>query len=285
MIKSFYKREPRRKTFFASDIEVRSLALGEDILTELCEWEKRFVSRSAGGARYSISVEGNIHGKIPDFITKRTTAPSDNLPTLILDGVRLSTTRDGILTVGERRSDVHLGTELKAWAIMSVEHLGSIKNMLFVIGKAHGATESSLSMYEIDKYMNLSFAKKSVEIAPTYDTDSYINCLGKHIFIVHNSRLDYIYYNISKEELETVAIGRDGKNEDYPPCTFVDRSVVADMAGRVFWISGGCVYGIKIGYPRDVMKIDTPERETVIGQRCDRESLYIFRKDKNTKHK
>ena len=109
---------------------------------------------------------------------------------------------------------------------MSLAGDGVIKNFLFVIGKPHGSSAMAISMYEIDRYMNVSFAKKSIEISQTYDLNSYINCLGQHIFVVHNSKLDYIYYNIKRDELETVAIGRDGKNEDYTPCSFVDKSVV-----------------------------------------------------------
>lgn len=281
MNKTFYKRVPQRKTFFSKDMEIRSFAYGEDVEREFLSWEKNFLNRS-GGARYLISCEKSIHGRIPSFISQKDVTRGDELPTLIVDGVRFDATRDGILTVDGKRSDAHLGTELKAWAVMSLTRDGSIKNFLFVIGKPHGSSVMSLSMYEIDRYMNVSFAKKSVEIAPTHDANSYVNCLGAHVFVVHNSKLDYIYYNINNDELETVAIGRDGKNEDYPPCSLVDRSVIADMAGRVFWLSQGRVYGIRIGYPRDVMRIDTPERETVIGIRCDRESLYIFRKDKNS---
>lgn len=282
MNKTFYKRVARRKTFFSKDIEVRTLALGEEIEREFTEWEKSFSARCAGGARYLISVEGAVGGRVPEFISGKK-SPTDSLPPLIVDGVKLSATRDGILTVGDKRSEVHLGTELKAWAVMNIPHLGSIKNFLFVIGKPHGEEHMALTMYEIDKYMNISFAKKSVELSQSHELDSYVNCLGKHIFTVHSSTLDYIYYNINNDELETVSIGRDGKNEDYPPCTLVDKSVVADMAGRVFWLSSGAVYGIKIGYPREVMKIDTPERETVVGIASDRENLYIFRRDKNTR--
>lgn len=282
MNKTFYKREPRRKTFFSRDMEVRSFAYGEQIEQEFISWEKNFVNRSGDGRRYLISSEKSILGRIPAFISDKDAARGDSLPTLIVDGVRCDATRDGILTVDSKRSEVHLGTELKAWAVMSIAKGGEIKNILFVIGKPHGSTAMAISMYEFDKHMNLGFAKRSIEISQTHDLNSYINCLGQHIFVVHNSGLDYIYYNINKDELETVAIGRDGKNEDYPPCRFVDKSIVADMAGRVFWLSQGTVYGIRIGYPRDIMRIDTPEREIVVGIRCDREYLYIFRKDKNS---
>ena len=282
MNKTFYKRVPQRKTFFSKDMDIRSFAYGEDVEREFILWEKDFINRSGNGMRYLISCEGSVLGRIPRFISGKDATACDELPTLTVDGVKFSATRDGILTVDGKRSEAHLGTELKAWAVMSVTRDGAIKNFLFVIGKPHGATHMALSMYEIDRYMNVSFAKKSIEISQTYDLNSYINCLGKHIFVVHNSKLDYIYYNINKDELETVAIGRDGKNEEYPACNFVDKSVIADMAGRVFWLSQGNVYGTKIGYPRDIMRIDTPEREIVIGARCDRESLYIFRKDKNS---
>ena len=282
MNKTFYKREPRRKTFFSKDMQVRSFAYGEDIAKEFSDWERSFISRSGGGARYLISCERSIFGRIPSFISDKDSYKGDGLPGLIIDGVRFEVTRDGILTKDGKRADSHLGTELKAWAAMSVEDRGVIRNFLFVIGKPHGKTDMALSLYEIDKYMKVSFAKQSIELAPTHDNQSYINCLGKHIFIVHNSKLDYIYYNINKDELEAVAIGSDGKSKDYPACTFVDRSVIADASGRVFWQSQGNVYGIRIGYPRDVMRIDTPERERIIGARCDRENLYIFRKDKNS---
>ena len=282
MNKTFYKREPQKKTFFSRDMEVRSFAYGEGVFEAFVSWEKNFVNRSGGGARYLVSCEKSILGRIPSFISDKDAVRGDALPTLVVDGVKFNATRDGILTVDSKRADVHLGTELKAWAVMSLAGDGVIKNFLFVIGKPHGSSIMALSMYEIDRYMNVGFAKKSIEIAQTYDLNSYINCLGQHIFVVHNSKLDYIYYNVKKDELETVAIGRDGKNEDYPPCCFVDKSVIADMAGRVFWLSQGNVYGIRIGYPRDIMRMDTPAMETIIGIRCDREYLYIFRKDKNS---
>ena len=282
MNKTFYRREPQKKTFFSKDMEIRSFAYGEEIQNDFISWEKNFVNRSGGGGRYLISCEKNILGRIPSFISDKDRMSGDALPTLVVDGVKFEATRDGILTVDSKRSEVHLGTELKAWAVMSLAKGGVIKNLLFVIGKPHGEKTMALSMYPIDRYMKVGFAKKTIEVSQTYDLNSYINCLGQHVFVVHNSKLDYIYYNADKDELETVAIGRDGKNEEYPPCNFVDKSVIADMAGRVFWVSQGNVYGIRIGYPRDIMRIDTPEREVIIGARCDREHLYIFRKDKNS---
>ena len=165
MNKTFYKREPQRKTFFSKDMEIRSFAYGEDVEREFVAWEKNFVNRSGGGGRYLISSEKSILGRIPSFISPKDTTTGEGLPTLIVDGVKFNATRDGILTVDSKRSDAHLGTELKAWAVMSLAGDGVIKNFLFVIGKPHGSSAMAISMYEIDRYMNVSFAKKSIEIS------------------------------------------------------------------------------------------------------------------------
>ena len=224
---------------------VRSFAFGEGVEREFVSWEKDFSNRSADGARYLISLEKGVKGRIPGFISNKDRTSGDELPTLTVDGVRLSATRDGILTLDGKRSDAHLGTELKAWAVMSITRDAVIKNFLFVIGKPHGSQTMALSMYEIDRYMKVSFAKTSLELAQTYDLNSYVNCLGQHIFVVHNSKLDYIYYNINKDELEYVAIGRDGSNEDYPHCGFDHTGCLyaaADSAGIWAAVSADLFY-------------------------------------------
>jgi hypothetical protein len=122
----------------------------------------------------------------------------------------------------------------------------------------------------------------SVPLAYTMNLDSELICFGKHIFVVHDSKLSYYYYNAEKARLEEVPIGADGANAEKKWCIGVSGNIALDRAGRVFWLSERDVYGISIGYPGRLLHIEPSAREIPLGIRANGEELWLYTEDRNT---
>ena len=107
-------------------------------------------------------------------------------------------------------------------------------------------------------------------------------CFGKHIFVVHNSKLSYYYCNVEKEQLEEVPIGTDGANSEKAWCMGVSGNIALDRAGGVFWLSERDVYGIRIGSPANLLHVALLARELPLGIRADGEELCLYTEDRNS---
>lgn len=280
MNKTFFKRRTKPKVFFDRNMAIRSFAYGEDVKAKFLEWQRYYnASRGVSAEKLVISSQKSIYGTGE---SGPKTVVGAALPPLVFDAMRFTAQADGWVYVNGNRTALNLGTELKAWAILTVAEQEMKRSMLCVIGKPNEATEPKLSLYPISKRGPAEQAEMSVPMEHTLSAESFIICLGRHIFTVHNARLDYRYCNFERGELEPVAIGADAPNAEAAWCQFVEPCVVTNTAGAVFWIAGDEIFGIEIGRPRTLIHIDGNNREKTEGISCTGEALLVTRKSKNT---
>lgn len=285
-MKLFLKRKYPTKVFFKKQINVRSFAYGKDVLQEFFDWKTWFFDNyNEKKGDFILSSQKNIYGKpYEERRSKQTLADYENscLPTLFFDSMRFEAGKDGFVYINGQRSSLNIGSELKAWAITTILDKYSVKRALFVIGKRRYDTQTSLSVYEFTRRGCSEQKSLFVPLDTTLDAESFLIGFGRHIFLVHNSILDYYYYHCECGELQRVAIGADGNNEEFPWCKYVRQNIVVDGEGRVFWLSDNDVYGIKIGSPANLLQLQRRESEKIVHICSDKQSLLAYKQDKNT---
>ena len=285
-MKLFLKRKYPTKVFFKKQINVRSFAYGKHVLQEFLDWKAWFLDNyKAQKGDFILSLQKNIYGKAYDEKNTPqhlTTYENSCLPPLVFDSMRFEVGKDGFVCINGQRSSLNVGSELKAWAITTILDKYSIKRVLFVIGKRRDDTKTTLSVYEFTRRGFRENNSLSIPLDTTLETGSFLIGLGRHILLVHNSILDYYYYHYERGELQRVAIGADGKNEDFTWCKYVCQNIVVDDAGRVFWQSDNDVYGFRIGSPANLLQLKGNDIERVVHICSDKKSLLVYRKNKNT---
>ncbi len=296
MIKSFYKRRPVRKVFFVRDMKIRSYAYGNEVHSEFLEWRKNYLERwNRRNSEFLLSERGDIGAnaaKIDSVAEFRVVEPQNQrvilrkqgkISPLWFEGMFLETNKDGDLYINDQKSDIVLGTELKAWGATAVWH-GKIPSFtLFVVGK-NKSGEVELRGYPIDPKTGIaSEPSVAVGISATLNTKSHLYCFGKHIFLIHESKLHYYYYNTDLSRLEEVAIKTDEPNDGKAFLSNVRNPIVCDSNGFVHWQSENSVYSFPIGFPRRLNEIDLGERNELSGIQCFKDSLFIYRKNKITR--
>jgi len=287
MVKNFYRRIAEPKTFFDPSVKVRSLAFGDKIREDLISWQDYFLrERGVGGARLVISSDEGIMGSEYSIGGSKEgrEAPTGagGMCPLVMSGVKYELGKDGWVNADGRRTDLYAGVDIKAWAIATVQTQRDTKSMLFIIGKPKDGSHMMLSGYEISRTRPSGTPTFSVEYESTFETESYITCYGSNIFTIHNSTLDYYYWNVYDGTLERVPIGQDGDNSEFPQCHRVHRGVVSNRKGNVFWISDGDIYGITVGRPTTLIPIKIGADEEVVSIRGNDRGLTVYRKNKNT---
>ncbi len=287
MVKNFYRRIAEPKTFFDPSVKVRSLAFGDKIREQLISWQDYFLrERGVSGARLIISSDEGIYGS--EYLRggskdgKAAPVGAGGMCPLVLSGVRYELGADGWVNADGRKTDLYAGVEIKAWAIATVQTQRDTKSMLFIIGKPKDGAHMMLSGYEISRGRPSAVAAFKVEYESTFEKESYITCYGSNIFTIHNSTLDYYYWNASEGTLERVPIGRDGDNSEFPQCHRVRRGVVSNRKGDVFWISDGEIYGITVGRPTTLIRVAIGADEETVSIRGDERGLTVYRRNKNT---
>ena len=280
MNKTFYKRQPVRKTYFNKNVNVRSHAYGSNVLADYLEWQRYYYSASgSAGDKMIIAPQGSIVG---------TTASAKGVPVLasclgelLFNSLRLSLD-GGYVAINGKRSAVYLGPEILGWAILTASAKSTKTNFLSVIGRHAEGSEITLSLYRMTSRGPEEAAFVRRPMPSTTARESYIICLGQHVLTVHDSKLDYLYFNTKTMELETVAIGEDSENALHPECNLVSPKIVTTTSGYVFWIASGQVCGFAVGYPSRLIHIDGSEYENTYDIGCSQDSLLVYRKSKNT---
>lgn len=280
MNKTFYKRQPVRKTYFSKDMSVRSVAYGSNVLADYLDWQRYYYSASgSAGDKMIIVPQGSITGSTASargeaIIPSCTSELLFNSLRLTLDG--------GYAAVNGKRTSVYLGPEIFGWAILTASQKSAKTNFLSVIGRHAEGSEITLSLYRLSSRGPEETATFREPLPTTTARESYIICLGQHILTVHDSKLDYRYLNTKTMELERVAIGEDSDNALHPYCGFVSHKIVSSTSGYVFWIASGEVYGFAVGYPSRLIHIEGSEREVTYDIGASQDSLLVYRKSKNT---
>ena len=283
MIKAFYKPEPPKKLFYDKNMLHRSPAYGEEIYCDFLEWEKFHLEKKNHlGDKYKLWRGADLFGEPYDEQKAGKRNLTDAiLPPLCTEDACYTLESDGHVAVNGRRTSFVLRVEPKSWSMSVFRQNGGERKFLFVIGKSFECEDVWLQAFRVTKAGIADEPIANVALTPTMDATSKLLCFGKHIFIVHNSKLDYFYFDDKDEVLDRVAIGEDAENADLAWCAFAS-SVVANGRGMVFWISDKSIYGFSIGYPRQLAKIECAMRERIVHIRCDKNALYVYCKDKNT---
>ena len=296
MIKAFYKRRPPQKVFFVKDMNIRSYAYGMDVHREFLSWRKKYLERwNKRTSTFLLNERGDIganSAKIDNVGEFRVVEPKNQkvilrkpnaISPLWFEGLYLETNKDGDFYVNGTKKDTVLGSEIKAWGATALWKGNSPEYTLFVVGK-NKSGDVELRGYPIDlKLGGVSNSSVSVKIKSSLGQKSYLYCFGKHIFLIHDSRLHYYYYNTELSALEEVAIKTDAPNEEKDFLENVKNPIVCDANGFVHWQVDNSVYSFPIGFPRRLNTIDLGERNEAVGIQCFKDGLFIYRKNKITR--
>ena len=227
ILKDFYKIKQPNKIFYAKEMQVRSQAYGEEVHKEFADWQAHVLEkRKATGNKFVLSELEDIYGyELQRDVKQRM---DKALAPLSMTGYRFELRPDGHISINGRRSALCVGTEIKAGALFYLPGLRESYSGLAVIGKPEGQEEMRLSVYFWQRGEFETECFDSVSLAPTLDASSHLFCLGRHIFVIHNSQLDYYYLNVEERRLERVAIGEDGDNDGFAWCKFVSHCLVTN---------------------------------------------------------
>lgn len=286
-VKRFYLKDRSAKIFFAPALSVLSTAYGDEVLAEFKEWRQYFrESWSNERDNFLVCEQGDVggnpvrgNGSFYEFRAVPVRNSNSVLPPLWLGDQFFEVDGGGMLSInGEALKDsVNVGTELKAWAITSVRIQNRWKHFLLVIGKSGDAMR--LSVYPVSEAWEVRDAVSTFDFAYTLAPKSFLAPFGRHIFIVHNGALHYLYFSPITQKLERVPVGEDGAGEDVACCNHVLPQVVCDEEGDVFWVANNTVYGIRIGSPRTLYTLEKMGKEEFLSMQCFGSALYL-----NTKY-
>lgn len=280
MNKTFYKRKNHVKVFFDKRMVMRSLAFGSKVTNDFLEWQRYYnEERSITPDRFILSSQKSIYRPEPGGVCS--TAESV-LPPLFFDSMRFTVGEDGWAFVNGSRTPLNLGTELKAWAILTAPEPDKKHKYLCVIGKPNGEQTPKLCLYPITRKGPAEHAELWVEVEHSMSATSFLICLGRHIFTVHNAKLDYLYCDFEHGELDHIGIGDDAPNTESPWCQLVEPYLITNGTGAVFWLSEDTVYSIPIGFPKRLSRITGDARERTVSIAGADNALLIQRKNKNT---
>jgi len=295
MIKTFYKKRQPRKVFFKGNIRIRSHAYGYDINDEFLAWRKSFTERWNKPSGNFLTMErGDMGGnnakidraselRVNEPRNKRTVERSEyRLSPLWVEGLYMELHKDGSLFINDERTEISLGAEMKAWGIMPLWKGNYVEYTLFTVGKSRdGVMRLTARRLDAEKGPEQKEIL-SVELESTL-AKSHIYCFGKHIILVHQSKLQYYYYNEERVRLEEVAIRYDEHNDVKNFCNKVSANVVCDSNGNIYWHTNDCVYGFTIGYPNKLHRIFADERSEIIRIQAFKNGLYVYERNKTTR--
>jgi hypothetical protein len=204
-----------------------------------------------------------------------------------LSGEKYELMQDGVVAVGGKRTELQVGTETKGWSVISFPRREGQVVAVAVVGKPKGSSQMQLCLYrslggrlEKEPYCQLP-------LDPTLDAESYLVAFGRHLFLVHNFKLNYYYFDYENGELQEVAIGADCENKDKECCDMVAHQIVANDEGWVFWYTTesvdtrSCVYGYPIGYPQHLENFTCPITERILSIQGEGKSVIVARQGKN----
>ena len=286
MIKRFYHRNRPAKIFFDPALSLRSTAYGGEVLKEFIEWRRYFHTRwNDGTDNFLICEQGEVGGNPirgdASFGIQKAAIPVRNsdsaLPPLWIGKQFFEVDAEGGVSVNGEKRRARIGVELKAWAMTSVYLQNRWKNFLLVIGKRKGAMQ--LSLHPVTEDGDVQEAVSSFDLAPTLEPKSFLAAFGRHIFIVHNATLYYVYFSPLTNELEQVPVGENGDC-----CKYALPFVVCGEEGNVFWVADNTLYGITIGSPRNLRTLEKIENGAFVSLQCFGGALYLSKKNDCTRY-
>jgi len=295
MIKTFFKQRAPRRVFYTPNVRIRSEAYGQEVHAAFLNWRDAYLGRWNKPEENFLLLEGGDIGgnlaKIGRSCELRVTEPRGKvalsrskatLSPLFVEDKLLTLDKEGRLSINGEETDRFFGTELKAWGVSIYWEASQPVYTLLVIGKS-GEGECDLTLYPFDRQKGPEATPLTrLPLPATLAKRSYLYAFGRHILLIHEAILYYYYYDPKTQTLSEVAIGEDDANAGKPRCRHVAPPVVCDSAGNVYWQSENDVYTFPIGYPSRVNCIEVGARSELAGIRCFKNSLFLYRKNRNT---
>jgi hypothetical protein len=291
MIKTFYREQGQNKVYFKAELKIRSMAYGSRVHEECLSWLSAFRliwdhpavagllgedGHYSGNPVCRCRTEFMHSGESESGFTY--TRKKKSLHPLWSKGCLFEIGREGELLVDKKPTGIFLGSELKAWGITFLGDELKNTRYLMVIGKPLGLDDCYLRAYALPDGEITSLPMITQKQMPNVLTaKSNLYCFGRHIFTVHDAKLDYFYFRPEVSALETVAILSDAPNQEKACCQNVIPPVVCDTNGRVYWQSDNGVYSFPIGYPRRVSWIHGGEKFAHIRIHTYRDRLFLYR--------
>lgn len=281
MAKTFYKIQPKYKSFFNKDVVFRSTAYGKEVLNEFKVWLE-FYNKKYSTPRHHLWVAnqsdiGNngCFGRETkcDFEVKCIHSESMLNPLFINDEF-IQFTVQGYIKIGSKKTD-KIVFEPKGWAASVLPSNYGEKTFIALLGKLGSQQKMHLNVLSLDKE-GITTIIRPIEIKSTNDRESYIVCWGQNIFAVHDSLLYYFYLNVDKQELEQVAIMEDKLPVEVNCCNKVLPRIVASEEGKVFWCANNTIYSFTLGEPRNVKLIDNIKNTTVTDLQYVNDKLFVY---------
>ena len=291
MIKTFYRKQSQERTFFRAEMKIRSMAYGKGIHDELSKWlEQTTTAWNDPKEPFLLSEEGHFSGNPVCRCRTEFMKPGQSENAVLLKRRSKARQRlwfnrylyeigkEGELILNQTNTGVFLGSELKAWGATVLWEEKKPAFYLLVIGKPVGESDSRLSVYALQEN---GIPKRDpvagVPMSNTLEAKSHLCCFGRHVFTVHDNRLDYFYFCPEQSGLENVAIESDTPNHEKECCQNVTSAVVADRNGRVYWQSGNRVYSFPVGFPRRIAYVDGGQQYTHLRIHTHQDSLFLYR--------
>lgn len=262
-------------------MRIRSFAYGEDVHEAFVKWQKFFSDKKRiYGDGLVLSEQENIFGDV--YRPTEPTLDKGLLP-LKMEGNVLQLKADKYVWLNGVRSELYAGVDVKAGALLYFPYKETLVKGIAIIGRRSSDEGLQLRVYRFSKNKLEAHSFASVPLADTMDASSHIVCFGQHVFLVHNSTLDYYYLNMDEETLETVAIGADTENAQSEWCKFVNPALITTGDGKIFWIGENAVYGFAAGRPKNLICISCAPSKEIVHVRGDGNAVCVYQRDKNTK--
>ena len=278
MNKSFYKLKNPPKMFFDRSVVHRTYAYGEGVRGALIAWQRHFADlRAINPDKCILSAQRGIY-------RADTPAPESDsvLPHLYFDSLRLTVGADGFVHVNGGKGGTYLGTDLKAWAILTLSEPLQKCSYLCVIAGREGDGAQALSLYPLTRRGPEPTATMRVELEQSHFAASHLVCFGRHVFLVHNGKMNYLYFNAEHSVIEEVPIGADAPNAKAAHCRHVQPVIVTDTHGSFYWIANETVYSVQCGHPRALITLPAPVYEQTLEIAGGENAVYVKRRNKNT---
>lgn len=254
MAKSFIKAETKRKTFFGEGVVFRSFAYGESARKDFADSLAFYLKRRDTVLSKAWDVTGNgLFGELTDVGRAKevTVKRVDSvLAPLVFNGKLYTSTDGNLLSDGEVFAKVQ---DTKGWCIAVCRLDAPTEGELFVVcrGEGYGFTVKHFGITE-DGVIG---GENVYELDATFNAESYIASVGKHVFLIHNGVLRYFEYDCRKNKLGEVAIGSDCQASETTACVDVTGKIAFLTDGKVCWRAGDRLYCFTVGAPKNVTAI------------------------------
>lgn len=279
MLKCFYRTIKKEKLFYESKLAMRSSAYGQKVLEEYSEWKKFTDQKCAfSDGKFRMLSSGDV-GNNTVIGQKRDVryvhscnVAEERLPGLSINGSVLDIDSNGYIRYDNDRV-LYPGGAVSAWGIVCLPREPMAKYYLAVITSEND--KCALTVYSIETSVKVNLRVIATTVLPySYASGSFIVCLGRNIFVIHDGKLGYYYFVPEKQRIETVQIGRGEFNIENGE--LVSEPLIATDGGYIFWIAGNNVCGFRLGSPSRIRRFGSKPGFDITSLQSYHDVLYVY---------